>query len=237
MSFLSKIFCRRNHDMSPLRSNHLWSDTHLKAAGEFKWDRANATDVAYSYDDGVLSAFAIGKENWMTVMTAMCVLYENHCGRGFKTLRNAIGDKAWVQSEDPRIQSWLSANKKCFSDLPRFIPESPVVTLDERVGRFAHPRALEYPAYRMANIYIGAWQRRYPPVMDELLIIADGIGGDYWDHPEIEAALVASKRAFEVTRDFALEWFEARGFEVNKVDHLVRLEGYQPLYMIHEIEL
>lgn len=240
MNFLNKMLKLRSNRVdtaNPCGRAKSQNGAHMKAAADFKWDRAATSDVAYSYDDGSMSAFAVGKDDWMNVMTAMCAIYEQHSHRGFRILQNAIGDSAWVKTVDERILSWLSANEKIFQNLPKLIHDSKILPMEERVVRCAHPKAVEYSPYRIANIYLGAWQRRFPPVMNELLIICDGIGGDYWEHPDIEGAQQAAKVAFETTRNLVLEWFEVRGLETDRKDHLVRVDGYRPLYMIHTIEI
>lgn len=195
----------------------------------FNWEKAKSVEVGYSHYDGEILAFAAGKEDWLPIAVAIFTFHQSHCGRGHDMLSKMVQQEAWIPHDDTRITDWLKSNERCLSAFQRFSHEKEPLPFDERKAKFRHPSALSYSPFRMAEAYISARQRAYPPIENDIYWVGDEVGEDYWCDPEIAAARNSAYHAFEVTKDFAATWFEARGFEVNRADRCVRVPGYRPL--------
>ncbi|NTF17607.1 hypothetical protein G6L37_04290 [Agrobacterium rubi] len=201
---------------------------------EFDFTKAKSIELGYLHHVDTDLVLSVGKIDWVPISVAILSIHEGMGSHGFEILRRMIQLEAWVSPDDARINNWLDSNKTCLHTLRALSFERKPRSLEERKAAFRHSEALAYPAPSLAQIYISSRQRAVPSMEDDIYWIGDDMGEDYWLDPEIAVSRAFAQKAFKITQDFAVSWFEVRGFEINRTDRLIRLPGYQPLYIREE---
>jgi hypothetical protein len=195
----------------------------------FDWAKAKAAEVGFYYgDDSGNILFSAGKEDWLPIGIAVYIFHE-WAEDGYPKLKSAISVAAWLPYRETKTSTWLENNDECLRDFSRLAHNNAILPSEQRKQAFRHPSALAYLPRNMAQAYFSAHDRAYPKIENDIYWFGETMSEDYWLDPDIKIAREAAYRAFEVTKDFAVSWFEVRGFEVNRADRSVKVRGYKPL--------
>lgn len=218
--------------------------------GTYDWDMAGQAEnglYCYSHAGEWIDNFAVGKDGWMPVFMAGCTLLQpwedTQFSYGYYTVQpgtDVLGKllslRIWMGEKDKRIGKWLDLNNEAIRAFIHMAASADFVP--EKFSRdYGHAKPVEYGPSRMAEIYLAAREMANPPMLDRSIVLCDGIGGDYWESPVMQTAREANKQAHGLTEALFMDWFEVRGFAVDREQKLIAVENYKALFVSAELDI
>lgn len=202
---------------------------HLASESEFNFSKArNNQDWAFFYETDDAFHFAIGRHGWMPIAMAGFIVGGNRAD-GQSLMSAAITERLWLPECAPEHASWLQANNEAMDDIIA-IDHQPEL-LDSEASAFGPSMFLNLPASVVSSELKTMW-RRAKPHRTETFLSSTKEHNLLWEQPFMRDALNAPQAALTQLLNWTADWFQARGFAVNKETMLVAVPNYQPLFYI-----
>lgn len=197
---------------------------HLTDAGSFEWSKATPkfTNWGFGYSDGDTYHFALGKDGWAPLYVVCATfLFEP-----LDFIKEELNRGWFLDEHNPRLQSWHTANGVALAFFADQMGRGTSVTRADTDFTELLPSEL---GHMFEQLHLSA----YPRTSGVELACSDAAAA-FYDGPAMASLRKARGEAMGEFIKGALRWFQARGAEVDTVNNLVKVEGYQPLYLVEE---
>ena len=202
---------------------------HLVSESEFDFSRAhNNQDWTFFYEIAAGFHFAIGRHGWMPIAMAGFIVGGNRAD-GQSLMSAAITERLWLPERAPAHASWLQANNEAIDEIAAidFHPEQE----DSEATTFSPSMYLNLEASVVSSELKTMW-RRAKPLRTETFLATTKEYNLLWQQPVMREARNAPQAALSQLLNWTADWFQARGFAVDKEKMLVAVPNYQPLFYI-----
>lgn len=202
---------------------------HLQAEAHFDYSKIrNKKDwwsFFYAEEDGF--HYAIGRRDWMPLMMAGFVAGGNSLD-GMKLMAECISERMWISPENQIHQSWHQANKAAIASVES-VDVAEVPLEDESATEF-DPEMFIHLRASVISMELRAMWRRYMPYRPEFMLASSMGHNLLCKLPMMRRAYEAPEAAMSQLLEWTADWFEARGFRVDREERLVQVMGYEPLF-------
>lgn len=204
---------------------------HLQAEAYFDYEKIrNKKDwwsFFYAEDDGF--HYAIGRRDWMPLMMAGFVAGGNSLD-GMGLIAESISTRMWISADNQIHQSWLEANRAAIERVES-VDVAKVPAEDESVTEFDSKMFIHLRA-SVVSMELRAMWRRYMPYRPEFMLASSMGHNLLCKLPMMRRACEAPEAAMDQLLEWTADWFEARGFRVDREERLVQVTGYEPLFAV-----
>lgn len=203
------------------------SQRALEEQFEYAMARRWSLGLAY-FDNEDRTVVAVGKPGWVPVQVLMLRL------AGDSQLRAEINDVFFMGRmcpDDPQVRHWLDRNADCFRRAHQCLARG-----DDAARQRELPEGDEQNSYsgltlhEVIDAYVDAWAKVHARAGSLYLASSDRRAA-FHRSPVMAEFARASRSLAEHSDRWAMDWLGESGFELEPAEQLVRLEGYQPLFL------
>ncbi|EMO5475005.1 TPA: hypothetical protein ACP3ZG_000623 [Pseudomonas aeruginosa] len=214
-----------NHNLMPQARG----EKHLVGQQTFEYSKAKADQFGFYVSDGQQTRRAAGKPDWAPLALTMSAI--NSIPQGFYVLE-ALLDAYDLPHDAPQAIDWLSANERSFW-IAREALERQYDTYRATTAATTPMEARGYTGLspvEAAHEFSQAYQMCHPR-RTVLFLCASDERIAYHESGLVKSARESAKKLFDSSVLWVADLFEGSGLQVDRDNMLVKLPGYQPLYL------
>jgi hypothetical protein len=187
---------------------------HLDQESLFDYTLSAPGSFAFSYVADGVSHYSLGRKNWAPITIATLLLASGQDDAEL-ALENDLLSHIGLASTDQRYLTWRDANDVVFDKLkspdmhfnePAFDTDA---QFDSKMFTYLSPTIVSHDWLGVSNAHYR-----------------------YQMHPLFEELHTISQYALGQFMQWLFDWYQSRGIEVDQNEGLVRLTGYQPMFMV-----
>lgn len=197
---------------------------HRKDADQFDWSRvqSNFTRWGFGYSDGDMYHFALGKDGWAPLYVAVAFLFCEPMDFISEEL-----ERTWfLPHGNARFNTWKDANRR---GQQAFTTEMEQKTYALNNGNDFTAIAPSQLSHLFEFLYLVS-----NPRLSAIQLSSSEAAVAFYGLPSMTGLRKARLDSMTDFTAHAIRWLEARGVDVDPVDNLVKIDGYEALYFVEE---
>lgn len=197
---------------------------HRKDADRFDWSRVqgNFTSWGCGYSDGDMYHFALGKDGWAPLYVAVAFLFCEPMDFISEEL-----ERTWfLPHGNARFNTWKVANRRGQQAFTTEMEQKTHALNDGNDFTAIAPSELTHLfefLYLVSN-----------PRTSSIQLSSSEAAAAFYGLPSMTDLRKARIDSMADITAHAIRWLEARGVEVDPVNNLVKIDGYEALYFVEE---
>lgn len=196
---------------------------------QFEYAMARRWSLGLGYfDNDDRTVVAVGKPGWVPVQVLMLWLAGDS---QLSAEINAVFFMGRMCPDDPQVRHWFDRNADCFLLAHQRLARGDDVARSQVLPEGAEQNSYSgLTSHEAIDAYVDAWVKVHARAGSIYLASSDRRAAFHRSPVMAEFARAARSLAEHSDR-WAMDWLGEHGFELERAEQLVKLEGYQPLFL------
>lgn len=198
-------------------------------AAQFDYSLATRWTLGLAYfDNEDRTVVAVGKPSWVPIQVLMLRLSDDSLVRAEIDEVFFMGT---MRPDDAQVSLWLDRNAECFRRAYERLERG-----DDAARSRDLPEGAEQDSYsgftsrEAIDAYVDAWAKVHARA-GSIYLSSSERRAAFHRSPVMAEYARAARALAEHSDRWAMDWLGECGFELDRGEQLVRLEGYQPLFL------